>query len=76
MKQKLPFINQLLVLVLIYCTYGSEASFRLGRTGKYGLVPPPEGVAAGGNVMVKEKWFTQRLDHFNNTDTRTWSQVC
>lgn len=24
---------------------------------------------------IKEKWFTQLLDHFNPTDTTTWQQV-
>jgi hypothetical protein len=24
---------------------------------------------------VKDKWFIQKLDHFNPTDGRTWKQV-
>lgn len=28
------------------------------------------------NVMeFEDKWFTQKLDHFNPTDNRTWKQV-
>lgn len=80
MNPKATLIYKLL-LVVIYCTYGSEGAFRLGRTVKYGFLPPPpppEGVTTAegkGEVVVQEKWFTQRLNHFDNTDTRTWRQV-
>lgn len=27
------------------------------------------------NANVEDKWFEQKLDHFNPTDVRTWNQV-
>ena len=27
------------------------------------------------DVTAKEYWFTQKLDHFNSSDSRTWQQV-
>lgn len=27
------------------------------------------------NSISEDKWFVQKLDHFNYTDTRTWKQV-
>ena len=35
-----------------------------------GLRPPP----SSGQELPPENWFTQRLDHFKITDTRTWQQ--
>ncbi|KAK3872567.1 hypothetical protein Pcinc_022357 [Petrolisthes cinctipes] len=62
------------LLLLLYCGVGCNGVFRQGRTKKYGLVPPPAGVPEGV-TLVQDEWFTtQRLDHFNNTDTRTWKQ--
>lgn len=26
-------------------------------------------------ITVEDKWFIQKLDHFNPTDSRTWKQV-
>lgn len=26
-------------------------------------------------IDIEDKWFVQKLDHFNNTDNRTWKQV-
>lgn len=26
-------------------------------------------------VEIEDKWFTQKLNHFNPTDNRTWKQV-
>lgn len=27
------------------------------------------------NVITEDRWFIQKLDHFNSSDTRTWRQV-
>lgn len=27
------------------------------------------------NALPENKWFIQKLDHFNSSDTRTWRQV-
>jgi len=26
-------------------------------------------------INIEDKWFLQKLDHFNPTDNRTWKQV-
>lgn len=26
-------------------------------------------------INLEDKWYEQKLDHFNPTDTRTWKQV-
>jgi len=35
----------------------------------------PNSVASGKSLVIENKWFTQKVDHFNPTDTRTWKQV-
>jgi len=34
----------------------------------------PQGLLRGDHHEVKEKWFTQRLDHYDDSDGRTWLQ--
>lgn len=57
-------------LVLLLGLIGATCALRLSRHRKF-LYPPalPE-----GTEPPPDQWFTQILDHFNPTDTRTWQQ--
>jgi len=35
----------------------------------------PYSPASSRSLMIENKWFEQKVDHFNPTDTRTWKQV-
>lgn len=60
-------------VVLLCFTFGSEAwkTFHLGRE-KGGNVKGPH---TTNHELPPDQWFTQKLDHFNPTDDRTWQQV-
>jgi hypothetical protein len=36
----------------------------------------PDATSTQSSRFVQENYFTQRLDHFNLLDDRTWQQVC
>lgn len=57
-------------------TYGWRI-FHRGRHvgGNLGLPGRKENEIELGSPEVPEEWFTQKLDHFNPTDGRTWQQV-
>lgn len=63
----------ILLVFLIYFGSTCEAwkNFHLGRQ-RGGNVKAPE---TTNHKLPPDEWFTQKLDHFNPTDERTWQQV-
>jgi hypothetical protein len=43
---------------------------------RYFVIRPPE-IPLGSDLdPIQVDWLTQKLDHFNSSETRTWKQVC
>jgi len=58
---------------LLYAVLWSSSSHGLKKI-RVGLGEP--NLPLTKNVFnVEDKWFVQKLDHFNPTDNRTWKQV-
>jgi len=66
---------RLLVLVLLasIALFASQAEALFGRRTRWGLVPPPEDKLQA-SASVVSGWFTQKLDHFNPQERRTFNQ--
>ncbi|XP_074657679.1 putative serine protease F56F10.1 isoform X2 [Tubulanus polymorphus] len=73
------------VFLLMISAFGTltfvvgDATQALHQTGKIAskkngilvLPPPPK---PEGTTLPKDEWFVQKLDHFNDADTRMWNQ--
>lgn len=58
------------IIILLFCgTHGWKISHKLR---KHGLLGEP--VVQSNVTLPPDQWFKQKLDHFNPTDLRTWSQ--
>lgn len=64
-------ILYLLLFILVNCVYGGR-NFRLGRRKNGNLGGPGD---YKGEQVPAAQWFSQRLDHSNPSDLRTWNQV-
>lgn len=62
-----------LVCVLSLTSGHLGAQIRTKQHWKYDLKTSPTRLDRVG--LPPERWFVQKLDHFNDADTRTWSQV-
>ena len=73
MKHKISF-SLILLFVLVFIN--SSFSLRLFRgrpVNKHGLLAVPESTTVAD--VDSERWFIQRLDHFDPTNLKTWKQV-
>lgn len=50
-------------------------NFFAGRRSRTGFLPPPPKKASNDPSNVSEFYFSQKLDHFNDSITETWQQV-
>lgn len=64
-------ILYLLLFILANSVYGGKR-FRLGRRN-YGNLGAPS--VHEDEETPAPQWFTQKLDHSNPSDLRTWNQV-
>ncbi|XP_066954266.1 LOW QUALITY PROTEIN: putative serine protease K12H4.7 [Macrobrachium rosenbergii] len=71
MKLCLAAVTVLLLGIITPRASSLKPRFRNGRS-RNGFLPPPP--VPEGIIPPGDQWFTQHVDHFNPTDTRTWSQ--
>lgn len=65
-----------ILCVSVFTTDAGIPRFFRGRP-RGGMVgsPKPRSNGLYGNAPAPDMWVKQRLDHFNDADTRTWQQV-
>lgn len=63
----------ILLIVFTSCIWWSSSAYGIKKI-RIGLGEPNLPIDING-INVEDKWFVQKLDHFNPTDNRTWNQV-
>lgn len=66
-------MRSILLCMLWCCVWWTSPAYSIKKL-RVGLGEPNSPV--NKNIIeVEDKWFEQKLDHFNPTDGRTWKQV-
>lgn len=73
MKYVLLFFLKFALFCISFAAH-SQRTVLLGRRRGQGLTPPAQ--VHRDISGVKTKWFEQKLDHFKETENRTWQQKC
>ncbi|XP_060862766.1 putative serine protease K12H4.7 [Metopolophium dirhodum] len=63
-----------LIFCVLWCCLWFGALADKGSFMKLVGVGRPNALATSRSIAIENKWFTQNVDHFNPTDTRTWKQ--
>jgi hypothetical protein len=66
------------VIALVCLSFAANASkFLIMGRPRHGLVPPPTDPVDSAKIPINYKYnYTQKLDHFDSTNSQTWTQVC
>jgi len=64
----------LIFYVLWCCVWWGASAHKISYMRLVG-VGKPNLPASSKSLIIENKWFNQKVDHFNPTDTRTWKQV-
>jgi hypothetical protein len=64
---------KLILIAIVLALLSTANSLFGGRSNRFGLVPPPESTNLNAPPL-DAKWFTNRVDHFDNTNLGTYSQ--
>ncbi|XP_001947565.2 putative serine protease K12H4.7 [Acyrthosiphon pisum] len=63
-----------LIFCVLWCGLWFGALADKGSFLKLVGVGRPNSVATARSLIIEDKWFKQKVDHFNPSDTRTWKQ--
>ena len=73
----MTLLSRSLQLVLIFAGFVNlchgSLHFLRGRP-RGGMLPAPSADAIHVKDLSQDQWFTQRLDHFDDFNTKTWQQ--
>jgi len=64
-----------LIFCVLWCCIWIGASADKGSFMKLVGIGKPNSPATARSMAIENKWFKQKVDHFNPTDKRTWKQV-